>query len=216
MSSGCAERQRTPIHYPVASTPVRRHDAEVVPAGPAPIQMISSRLVVRNYRLADAQAISHAINESRPSLARWVPDIARRQTLAEVRVGLELLAGQRECEQRLVFGLWERASGAFLGEVGLYQLDWDRRSAEIGYWLRQSARGRGYAAEGLELVCTLASGGLALRQLEAHVAPENVASRGVAERHGFRITGQRPAVSEWDGDVVHVLIYTRELDRESS
>ena len=115
------------------------------------------------------------------SLARWVPDIARRQTLTEVRAGLKLLASQRESELRLVFGLWERASGRFVGEVGLYQLDWSLRSAETGYWLRASARGRGFASEGLQLVCTLASRRFALRQLEAHIAPDNLASRRVAE-----------------------------------
>jgi RimJ/RimL family protein N-acetyltransferase len=187
----------------------------VVPVVPAASQMISPRLVVRGYRPADAEAVWHAIEESRPSLARWVPDIARRQTPAEVRAGLEFLASQRERGQGLVFGLWERASGGFLGEVGLYQLDWDRRSAEVGYWLRETARGRGYAAEALELVCGQARGSLELRHVEAHIAPDNVASRRVAERQGFRIVGQRPAVAQWDGDVRCVLIYSRALEPEA-
>jgi RimJ/RimL family protein N-acetyltransferase len=182
---------------------------------PATNHMISPRLVVRDYRLADTQAIWQAIDESRPSLARWVPDIARRQSSAEVRAGLELLAGQRQNRQGQVFGLWERTSGAFVGEVGLYQLDWDRGSAEIGYWLRQTARGRGYVTEALELVCAHARTVLELRHVEAHIAANNVASRRVAERHGFRIIGSRPAVREWDGDVPRVLIYTRALAFES-
>ena len=65
MPTACAQGQRTPIHSAVTNPQVRRHDLEVVPRGPSPIQMISPRLVMRNYRLTDAQAISHAINESR-------------------------------------------------------------------------------------------------------------------------------------------------------
>jgi RimJ/RimL family protein N-acetyltransferase len=180
-------------------------------AVPAASHMISPRLIVRDYRSTDAEAIWRAIEESRSSLTHWVPDIARRQTPAEVRSGLELLAGQRERGQGQVFGLWERASGAFVGEVGLYQLEWDRRSAEIGYWLRQTARGHGYAAEALELVCAHARTVLELRRVEAHIALDNVASRRLAERQGFRIVGQRPAIPEWDGQAHCVLIYTRAL-----
>jgi RimJ/RimL family protein N-acetyltransferase len=181
-----------------------------------PNQMISPRLIVRDYRSTDAQAVWQAIDESRPSLARWVPDIARRQTPAEVRAGLECLAGQRERGQGLVFGVWERASGDFVGEVGLYQLQWDRRFAELGYWLRQTARGRGYAAEALELVCAYARSLLELRHVEAHIAVDNVASRRVAERQGFCAVGQRPAIPQWDGNVDSVLIYTRTLAPEAN
>jgi RimJ/RimL family protein N-acetyltransferase len=180
-------------------------------AVPAATRLMSPRLIVRDYRSTDAEAIWQAIAESRSSLARWVPDIARRQTPAEVRSGLKLLAGQRERGQSQVFGLWERASGAFVGEVGLYQLEWDRRSAEIGYWLRQTARGHGYAAEGFQRVCAHASTALELRRVEAHIALDNVASRRLAERQGFRIVGQRSAIPEWDGQVHCVLIYSRAL-----
>jgi RimJ/RimL family protein N-acetyltransferase len=168
---------------------------------------------MREHRLADAAAICTAIQESRSSLARWVPDIARHQTLAEVRAGLRSLAAMRAQAHRLVFGLWERSSGGFLGEVGLYQLEWQRQSAEVGYcWVRQTARGHGDAAEGLPLLCTQASRGLGLRQQEAHIAADNRASRRVAERHGVQRVGQRPATPHWDGAVDRVLIYRRLLE----
>ena len=200
----------------VSSRQIRRHECELVPAAPmGDADMIGARLVLRRYRLADAEAIWAAIEESRASLAHWVPDIARRQTLAQVRSGLEFLAAQRKVGRGLVYGVWERASGRFVGEVGLYQRDLDRRSAEVGYWLRQTARGQGYAAEALELVCDHAAGAdLDLRQLEAHIASDNVASQRVAERQGFHIVSQRPAVPHWDGDVPCVLIYTRTLAQQ--
>jgi RimJ/RimL family protein N-acetyltransferase len=140
-----------------------------------------------------------------------VPDIARRHTPAEVRAGLTILMAERDQDHQLVFGLWERSSGQFLGEVGLYRLEWSRATAEVGYWLRQTARGQGYVAEGLDLVCAQARQVLGLRHLEAHIAPDNHASRRVAERQGFRLVGERPAAPYWDGDVGQILIYARAL-----
>jgi RimJ/RimL family protein N-acetyltransferase len=179
----------------------------VVTSTPPPaVRMIGPRVVAREYRLTDGDAICYAIDESRPSLARWVPDIARRHTTSEVREGLELLARDSLMGRRLVCGLWELASGRFIGEAGLYELDWGRRYAEVGFWLRQSARGRGYASEALDLLTEHARG-LGLRKLEAHIAPDNVASRRLVERRGYRVVGRRPARPEWDGDVPFILIY---------
>jgi RimJ/RimL family protein N-acetyltransferase len=197
---------------PLARSQASHHDSTAVPAGPATPRMISLRLVLRAYRVADVEAVWHAIEESRASLSRWVPDIGRRRTAAEVRAGLAQLAGECGTGRRLVVGLWERASGRFLGEAGLYQMEPGRLSAEVGYWLRRTARGQGFATEAVQILMEHAGRELGLRYLEAHIAPENTASRRLAERQGFHLVGHRPADPRWDGDVDRVLIYARTLD----
>jgi RimJ/RimL family protein N-acetyltransferase len=176
------------------------------------VGMIGVRLVMRHYRRTDAEAVCEAIQESRTSLARWVPDIARYQTVDQVSSALSSLESMRSRAERLVFGLWERSSRRFVGEVGLYDVNWESRSAEVGYWLRETARGLGYAAEGLGFVSELAVRGLGMRQLDAHIAIDNLASMRLAERMGFRCVGQRPATPQWDGDVDRVLIFRHTVE----
>src|SRR6185503_6472862 len=103
-------------------------------AAPASISLISERLVLRAYRLGDAPAVWQAIDESRTSLERWVPDIGCRRTPEDVRSGLTSLGASPG--ERQVFAVCDRLSGRILGEVGLYEIDRQSGLGEVGYWLR--------------------------------------------------------------------------------
>jgi RimJ/RimL family protein N-acetyltransferase len=169
--------------------------------------LIGPRIVLRAYTRTDALAVWGAIAESRASLARWTPDIGRRSSVADVQAGLEQLEQAHARGERLVYGLWRREDDAFLGEIGLHDIDWDRRVASVGYWLRASARGQGLIDEALEVLQTHASRTLGLWHLEAHIAAENAASRRVVMRHGYALKRARSADAQWDGEASSVLIY---------
>jgi len=73
------------------------------------------------------------------------------------------------------------------GSIGLRWSE-EHDVAEIGYWLRADARGRGLMTRALVLIAAAAlEQGAARVQLRADV--ENVASRRVAERAGFTLEG---------------------------
>jgi len=173
------------------------------------VDLSSPRLVLRSYRPSDAEVIWEAVEETRPSLVRWVPDIGRQQTPSAVHAALVGLACQQQRGDRVVFGVWERSSDQFLGEVGVYDVDRGSGIGEVGYWIRQTAQGHGYATEALRAVLKYVTDELGLRACEAHVASDNHRSRRVAERLGFDLTGHRAPAPRWDGEVGDVLIYTR-------
>ncbi len=173
--------------------------------------LIGPRVVLRPYRLADAQAVWEAIDESRASLERWVPDIGCRRTPTDVRIGLEsLLSDSRE---RQIFAVCDRAGGGILGEVGLYAVDWPNGCGEIGYWLRETARQRGYMTEALQLVIDHATYGLGLRRLEAHIAPENTHSIRTVEQLEFRVDKPRAPMAGLDAAAASIVIYALERPR---
>jgi ribosomal-protein-serine acetyltransferase len=177
---------------------------------PAPLGPLTSpRLELRSYNLADAEAVFEAIDETRLSLTHWVPDIGCRRTALEVQTGLAYLINSA-AQQRdsVVLGIWERSSKRFLGEVGLYSIDYDRGVGEVGYWLRQRAWGNGYIAEAVRTLASNARAKIGVSALEAHIALENLPSRRVVERLGFHVAGHRPPAPHFDGEVGDVLIYT--------
>src|SRR5207249_4496998 len=49
--------------------------------------------------------------------------------------------------------------------------------AEVGYWVRREARGRGYATRATRLVSESGIHELALSRIQLHAFPENVASQ---------------------------------------
>ena len=80
----------------------------------------------------------------------------------------------------------------------------DGGTAELGYWIRPSARGRGLARRAARLASDhalrpMADGGLGLRRLVAETAADNAASNRVLEAAGFSVWGREDSAEAPDG-----------------
>lgn len=80
-------------------------------------------------------------------------------------------------------------SDVVLGGSSLYDVDLDKARAAVGYWLSPQARGRGIAIRTVRLLARWAFDHLSIVGLELTCAPDNLASRRVAERCGFTREG---------------------------
>lgn len=86
------------------------------------------------------------------------------------------------------FGNWaleETGSGRFVGACGPWLPEgWPE--LELGYWLLPDAHGKGYATEAARAARDHVYDVLRAPTLVSYIAPENVASKHVAERLGAR------------------------------
>ena len=90
--------------------------------------------------------------------------------------------------------------GALVGQVTLGNITWGSlRGGYIGYWVDQAVAGRGVMPTAVALVCDHAWATMGLHRIEVNIRPENVASRRVVEKLGFREEGLRPAYLHIDG-----------------
>lgn len=143
------------------------------------------RLLIRRADPHEAPAINAAIRESYDSLRAWLPWADHLPSIAETRE--HLAQARAEALQGTDHGLflWDRNTTAFLGAAGLHARSPDRFRREIGYWLRTTAVGRGYATEAVLAVARAALSILRLEAVEIRTSARNVASQGVAVRAGF-------------------------------
>jgi ribosomal-protein-serine acetyltransferase len=74
--------------------------------------------------------------------------------------------------------------GGFLGGCGLNQIDEENHRANLGYWVRSSATGRGVATAAIQQLVQWAFNHTALVRLEVVVSTQNAASLRVAEKAG--------------------------------
>lgn len=137
-------------------------------------------IALRAWQKADARAIVECIDGD-PEITRWLDQVPQPYGLADAYA---YIGGIGES----AFAIVDAGSGRLLGSIGLHWND-DRDVAEIGYWLRADARGRGVATRALVLAAgwALARPGVGRLQLRADV--ENAPSRRVAEKAGFRLEG---------------------------
>src|SRR5690606_2853331 len=84
------------------------------------------------------------------------------------------------------FAIIDAGSGAALGGISLTHIVKANRLANMGYWVRTSATGRGVASEAVRLAASYGFRELNLSRIEIAAIPQNIASRRVAERAGAR------------------------------
>jgi RimJ/RimL family protein N-acetyltransferase len=117
-------------------------------------------------------------------------DWARRKPTVEEQLA-HVREARRRFEAREDFALYvfEKTGGAFVGGSGLHRADWSVPRFEVGYWVRERFRGRGYAVEAVGAIAERAFAALGARRLEIRMHGANLASRRVAECAGFALEG---------------------------
>jgi RimJ/RimL family protein N-acetyltransferase len=137
----------------------------------------TGRLVLRAPQAADFEPYAAFFASDR---AAWEDGpLARREAWAEFACG----AGVWVLRGFGPFSLTCRATGGYLGEVGLYQPA-HYPEPELGWILVADAEGRGLAEEAARAVRAWAYADLGLRTLVSYIARGNTRSIRLAERLG--------------------------------
>jgi RimJ/RimL family protein N-acetyltransferase len=150
-----------------------------------PERLEGERVVLRPYGPEDAQALWEAVAESREALEPWLPWVRGYRGPEDARAYCARARARWLLREDLPVAIFDRQDGGFLGGTGLHRIDWSVPCFEIGYWLRRSVWGQGYAQEAVRLLVRLAFGVLAAQRVEVRVDPRNARSLRVPEALGF-------------------------------
>jgi ribosomal-protein-serine acetyltransferase len=173
-----------------------------------PSELRGPRDMLRPYRSDDAEQLFVAIDESRAHLRPWVTWVDNNRTVDDVRDYCIRSQATWLLRTELALGIFDTASGRCLGGTGLHDPDWALRAFEVGYWLRVTAVGHGYASESTKMLVEFALSRLQARRIGLRCDARNDASRHVAERAGFTLEGRlRNVRIAPDGSVSDELIY---------
>lgn len=150
------------------------------------LELTDGRLHLRPWQARDAAMLLDAARESIDSVGRWLPwchDAYRMEDavawIAHCRYGWH--AGEH-----FALPIFGADSGDLLGGVGLNQYHRLHRSANLGYWIRQSRQRQGIAVAAATLVARFGFEQLGLARIEIVALPDNHPSRRAAEKIGAR------------------------------
>lgn len=157
---------------------------------------------------SDAQELHRLIEANRPRLARWMAwahEQTPAQTLAFVCATRRQLAENDGLQAALV------ADGRIIGVAGFHGVDWQNRSASIGYWLGETQEGRGTMTQAVRALTGYAFDHWGLNRVEIRVDVENLRSRAIPERLGFQQEGTlrqsyRIVGDRYSDDVVYAML----------
>ncbi|MGZ4688466.1 MAG: GNAT family N-acetyltransferase [Acidimicrobiia bacterium] len=167
--------------------------------------LVDDMVEVRPPTERDIDEIFAGIRESLPELLTWMawshPEYARSETVDWVRSTEQAWIDGTEYS----FAIVEHSTSAVLGTCGLNGIDRVNRWANLGYWVRTPATGRGVATRAATLVAGFGFADLGLDRIEILAATGNAPSQRVAERVGATREGvlrRRLRIGEASHDAV--------------
>jgi [ribosomal protein S5]-alanine N-acetyltransferase len=169
-----------------------------VPAPGWPIELSYGMVRLRPLRRRDARTWCEVRRRNADWLSPWESTVPRMRYAgveqsanpATYRGMLRALRSQARKGTALPFAI--EYDGRLVGQLTVSSIvRGSLHSASVGYWLDQAVAGRGVAPTAVALAVDHCFAAAELHRVELNVRPDNVRSRRVAEKLGFRDEGLR-------------------------
>jgi RimJ/RimL family protein N-acetyltransferase len=147
-----------------------------------------------------AQQIYDAFHEDEPSFRFWMEN-GIYKTVQEILNAYKTKYTDEENWEYAMYGIF--SGDELLGEIGLSGIDVKNNTAEIGYWLKKSARGKGIIDRLIPVIEKLGFDTFNLRKITIWCDTENIASRKHAEKNGYILEGIQRERKLWSDGSIH-------------
>ena len=174
----------------------------------------TERLVLEPVGREHAPELWAAIEPSLPELRPWMP-WAVDASLAETTAFTLTAEVDRGEGRGFHFAIRPRDDGVVAGVIGLTVDLPARRTAELGYWVRTDRTRRGYVTEAARAVLEFGFRDLDLVRIEVNAGVDNLPSRRVIEKLGFRPEGTRRHAG-WGAGGAHDIVMHGLLREEAA
>jgi ribosomal-protein-alanine N-acetyltransferase len=146
------------------------------------IELHTQRLMLRPIDEADAPALLNIYAD--PEVMRY----GSGRPWSSLQVSFDYIERCRKewesgCAIRLA--MVDKREGKLLGTCGLFNVVPEWRRAELGFALARNSWGHRYGTEAARELLDFGFTEIGLNRVEAHVDPDNIASRRCVERLGF-------------------------------
>jgi ribosomal-protein-serine acetyltransferase len=144
-------------------------------------------LELKTLELEHSEALYEAVDSCRAYLRKWLPWVDSTRSPRDSVIFIESSRRQEEAENGFQLGIWQ--NGLLVGCIGFHALNKSNRRTSLGYWLREDAQGRGIARRSVAKLVDHAFEEFKMHRLEIRCGVENVKSRAIPEKLGFKFEG---------------------------
>ncbi len=154
-----------------------------------PVPIVTQRLILRPPSPGEGQDCNNAIQESFKTLRQWMPWAQKLPQVTETEEVARRAAAKWLLRDDLMLWMWDKATGKFIGGTGFHDIDWQVPRLQIGYWIRDSASGKGLMTEAVEALTNYAFKAIKAKRIEIRCDKNNAKSRKIPERLGYKLEG---------------------------
>lgn len=151
-------------------------------------ELIGKRITLRRLRFSDSKDIYHNIKDRK--VVRWLLNIPYPYTLKSAAKFVRKTRCDARKKKTYAFGIALKKENRIIGVITLSKFDYKNRGAEIGYWIGKRYWGQGIMSEAARLIVKFSFRKLKLHKIYASLFEENIASRRVLKKAGFKLEGK--------------------------
>ena len=148
---------------------------------------ISDELSLKPLEEGDEKHIFAALDSERGYFGEWLPFVEFTKSEADSLDFVKSVLSMPEAFFEPAFTIWFKSE--FAGLVGFKETDFLNKKSEIGYWLREEFQKKGIMTRSVAALLRFAFEERGINRIQIKVAPENLRSRGIPERLGFKFEG---------------------------
>ena len=134
-----------------------------------------------------AKPLTAVVRANLPRLRPWMPWAVDDYSIEHCRQWIQKTITEFATDGRFNAVIVYRDE--FAGAIGFHNLDTRNRSAEVGYWIAEPFEGRGIMTRCCRVVIDHLFGTMQLNRVQINCNVENVRSRAIPERLGFKLEG---------------------------
>lgn len=171
------------------------------------MKLETERLILRPINIEDkAEIFNYRSDVETNKYQGWIP-----KTYSDVDIFIGKLANVfNEPETWFQFVIIEKHTQKIVGDLGVHFLDKENKQSEIGCTLSKDFQNRGYAFEAVKSVIYYLFNNLNKHRITASIDPDNVSSRKLVEKLGFRMEAHFVESlfinGKWCDDLVYALL----------
>lgn len=152
-----------------------------------------------------AEAMYDAVNRNREHLSKWFPWVEDTVDAGQMRSFILVEAERYLNNDGFSLGIFH--NGDYIGNISFHEIDWSARLTSIGYWISLEYQGRGIITSCCRTLLRYGFQSLELNKIEIRARTDNVRSRAIPLKLGFKEEGTLRHVSYHNGRYYDHVVY---------
>jgi ribosomal-protein-serine acetyltransferase len=169
-------------------------------------QKITDRHELRLFESDHAVELFALVDTNRCYLRAWLPWVDSSKSVNDTS---EFIAGSLHNFadlEGLAAGIW--VADKLAGSIGVHDIDFHNRSAQLGYWLAEPLQGRGIVTDSCRAMIRYLFVERDLNKIVIRCASDNARSRAIPESLGFQHEGRCRDAARLHDQLIDLEIYS--------
>lgn len=174
-------------------------------------ELIGKRIILKRLKptILMASTVFKVVDDNRKHLSPWFPWVKSEAKVEDSFKYLLETNRKFKAGEKADYGVY--VNNEYIGNIGIFDINKKKKSAEIGYWLSKKFTRNGYMTEAIGILEKEFFSNISLNRIQVKCDERNIPSAGVAKKCGYVLEGKHreDSYSDYFKDFRNTLIFSK-------